>query len=178
MKYLQVSDVWLRQVLLEWLAQQAQPDFAISDGKADVVLWQNGADVVLSAEAHEVDRYAMPLRLAELVADIRWLMARRDEQVNSEILLSGDYVLTPHQFSVRCDDVAVALTGREIALLQYLKTAGESSREKLLSEVWRYHPDSDTHTVETHLWRLRQKLQQAGLTAPLIVTTDKGYRLA
>jgi len=178
MKYLQVADVWFRHILTEWVAEQNAPDFAVTDGVVAVVLTMDNAEAVLSADNHEIDRYALPLRLAELVADIRWLMARRNEMAASEISLCGDFVLTPHRFSLQHGDISVALTGREIALLQFLFDEGECSRETLLAKVWRYHPDSDTHTLETHLWRLRQKLQLAGISAPLIVTMDKGYRLA
>jgi len=178
MKYLQVADVWFRHILAEWLAEQNAADFTVTDEAAAVALAMENAEAILSADGHEIDRYALPLRLAELVADVRWLMARRHEMAAREIALPGDFVLTPHRFSLQYDDISVVLTGREIALLQFLFDEGECNRETLLAKVWRYHPDSDTHTLETHLWRLRQKLQQAGISAPLIITTDKGYRLA
>ena len=178
MKSLQVSDPPLRHVLTEWLAAQTVPSFAVTDASSDVVLSLENNEFILTADGHDVDRFSAPVRLAELVVDISWLMVRRSEESKREIKLCGQYILEPHAFAVRHGDAVVALTGREVTLLQFMAQVGECSKETLLAEVWHYHPDSDTHTIETHLWRLRQKLAAARMTASLIVTTDKGYRIA
>lgn len=178
MKTLQVSDMFMRHALTEWQAAQKNAAFVLGDQDSDAMLVFENNSFVLRVQGHDVDRWDAPVRMHALLADVLWLMARRAEESVREIKLSADYVLLPHAFSLRLGDLVAGLTGREVALLQFLAQAGECSKERLLSDVWHYHPDSDTHTVETHLWRLRQKLLNAGMTAPLVVTTAKGYRLA
>jgi DNA-binding response OmpR family regulator len=177
MEYLQVSDPWLRRALAEYLDGQAAPAFGVQavDGAADMRL--AGGEFIVAADGQEIERYALPLRLPALVYDLVWFFTQRRERANSEIDLGNGYVLYPHEFRLQCGGLTVALTGREVAMLKFMAESGECSKEMLLSDVWRYHPESDTHTVETHLWRLRQKLTAAGMAAPLIITTDKGYKL-
>ena len=72
----------------------------------------------------------------------------------------------------------VELTSREAELLDAVLEAGEAGieRERLLQEIWRYAPDMETHTLETHVYRLRQKLEK--LQAPLTLRAEQGrYRL-
>ena len=73
---------------------------------------------------------------------------------------------------------SIRLTEKETAILAYLLDAGPRvvPRQELLGEVWGYAEAATTHTVETHLYRLRRKLENAA--APLIITEDGGYRLA
>jgi DNA-binding response OmpR family regulator len=72
----------------------------------------------------------------------------------------------------------VTLTEKEAALLAFLARCRElATREALLENVWRYHPDTETHTLETHLYRLRQKLREAFGEQLRIHSDDSGYRL-
>lgn len=69
------------------------------------------------------------------------------------------------------------LTEKESALLVYLyqKSPHLVSKEELLTEVWSYHPQTETHTVETHIYALRQKIGPAANA--LIQSSNEGYRL-
>lgn len=73
---------------------------------------------------------------------------------------------------------SVTITEKEAALLTYLSNQPETvSREVLLERVWHYHRDTETHTLETHLYRLRQKLQEIFADKLQIIHDDSGYRL-
>lgn len=74
---------------------------------------------------------------------------------------------------------SVPLTEKEVAVLVYLWNASEPvTREDLLRDVWEYAPDADTHTIETHIYRLRQKIEPDP-TNPVYVLTEKtGYQIA
>jgi len=179
MNYLQVTDPWLARAAGEFLQQRQNMDLQVTDAAAQVKVTVGDNNLALLwAGGHEIDNYELPLRLQQLMADVIWQIARQREDAQKEIQLNNNFILQPREFRVSTAGIAVALTGREVALLQHMLHAGECSKEDLLSQVWRYHPESATHTVETHLWRLRQKLQQAGIETPLIVTTDRGYRIA
>jgi len=73
----------------------------------------------------------------------------------------------------------VRLTEKETAILRYLYRSGEKpvSREVLLQEVWGYNSGVTTHTLETHIYRLRQKIEQDPANAALLVTEAGGYKL-
>lgn len=73
----------------------------------------------------------------------------------------------------------IKLTEKEVAIIRYLYKAQNKivSKNELLQEVWGYRPDVTTHTIETHIYRLRQKVEHDDLSAQLIVTEDGGYKL-
>ena len=74
----------------------------------------------------------------------------------------------------------VRLTEKETAILKYLYRAGQRviDRETLLHEVWGYNPGVTTHTLETHVYRLRQKIEADPSSAKILVTETGGYKLA
>jgi DNA-binding response OmpR family regulator len=74
----------------------------------------------------------------------------------------------------------IRLTEKETNILKYLYRAGEKavSREELLAEVWGYNAGVTTHTLETHVYRLRQKIEPDPANARLLLTEQGGYRLA
>ncbi|MCZ6522531.1 MAG: helix-turn-helix domain-containing protein, partial [Alphaproteobacteria bacterium] len=73
----------------------------------------------------------------------------------------------------------VRLTEKETAILKYLYRAGDKvvGREVLLNEVWGYNAGVTTHTLETHIYRLRQKIERDPSNARLLITEPGGYRL-
>ena len=80
--------------------------------------------------------------------------------------------------NLRTDEV-IKLTEKEVAVIKYLYKAKDKivSKNDLLQDVWDYNAEVTTHTIETHIYRLRQKVEHDGLGAPLIVTEDGGYKL-
>lgn len=77
-----------------------------------------------------------------------------------------------------CGDTHTALTEKEVALIVHLAVNGSATREELLRNVWRYANDVDTHTIETHIYRLRQKIESDPAEPRYLVTTKDGYQLA
>ncbi len=73
----------------------------------------------------------------------------------------------------------VKLTEREVAILKYLYKSGSKivGKAELLAEVWGYNPEATTHTVETHIYRLRQKIEQESGPVQVITTRENGYKL-
>ena len=92
----------------------------------------------------------------------------------------GDYVLDAAQGVLKTtDDETIRLTEKEVALLEILYAAGghSVSRETLLDQVWEYADSVETHTLETHIYRLRQKIELDPTNPALLVTDDEGYCL-
>ena len=73
----------------------------------------------------------------------------------------------------------IKLTEKEVAIIKYLYKSQDHivTKNDLLQDVWGYAPDVTTHTIETHVYRLRQKVEHEDADAQLIVTLDGGYRL-
>lgn len=77
------------------------------------------------------------------------------------------------------NNVITKLTEKEVAIIKYLHKNKDRliSKNELLQEVWGYSPDVSTHTIETHIYRLRQKVEQDNPDAQLILTVEGGYQL-
>lgn len=121
-----------------------------------------------------------PLRLEKLLdavlAGIN-LLARS----GNALLVFGGYALDCAKKEIVCQSSGriTKLTEREVTILGYLYKAHEKtvSKQELLSEVWGYNPEATTHTVETHIYRLRQKIEDNGGDRPVILTEEAGYTL-
>ncbi|NBX66474.1 MAG: winged helix family transcriptional regulator [Proteobacteria bacterium] len=93
----------------------------------------------------------------------------------------GGWVLDYGRLTLRDPDgQAISLTDTEARLLAMLFDAGgvELDKEALLQRVWGYRPGLDTHTLETHIYRLRQKIEPNPTSPRFLMTTEAGYRLA
>jgi len=93
----------------------------------------------------------------------------------------GDYYFDSAQKTVtdKNSGNTVKLTERETMILNYLYKSYPKpvSKNRLLSEVWQYSPEATTHTVETHIYRLRQKVEVSEASSPIIITGESGYML-
>lgn len=126
------------------------------------------------------ERLSRPFRFAELQARIQRLLACEDSGFD-EIFAIGPFRFSPRSKSlIRDGSNALRLTDTETAILVRLAQArGASiSRTALLREVWGYSPTVATRTLETHIHRLRRKMERNPAKPSLLVTERSGYRLA
>ncbi len=151
--------------------------------KAPVIMLtgqDSDADTILGLEAGANDYITKPFRLGVLVARLR-AQLRQHEQSEDAVFAIGRYTFRPSA-KLLVDSASgekVRLTEKETAILKYLYRAGARTvnRETLLSEVWGYNSGVTTHTLETHVYRLRQKMERDPSTASILVTEPGGYRL-
>jgi len=137
------------------------------------------SDTVLGLEAGANDYVAKPFKFAVLLARIRAHL-RQHEQTEDATFAIGHYQFRPSSKLLLDERGAkVRLTEKETAILKFLYRAGERpvSRDVLLHEVWGYNSGVTTHTLETHIYRLRQKIEKDPSTAELLVTEAGGYKL-
>ncbi|HET6377413.1 MAG TPA: response regulator transcription factor [Methylocella sp.] len=136
-------------------------------------------DTVEGFDAGANDYVAKPFRFAELLARMRAHLRQRE--TNEEALFRiGPYTFKPsakHLIGEKGDKLR--LTEKETAILRFLYRAGQAviPREVLLREVWGYNANVTTHTLETHIYRLRQKIERDPAKAQLLVTAAGGYKL-
>ena len=136
-------------------------------------------DTIRGFEAGVNDYVAKPFRFAVLLARLR-AQLRHHENTDDAMLAIGPFVFHPAtKLLVNDRGSKVRLTEKETAILRYLYRADAKpvDRDELLQEVWGYNAGVTTHTLETHIYRLRQKIEKDPTNASLLVTQDGGYKL-
>ena len=137
------------------------------------------ADTILGLDAGANDYVTKPFKFPVLLARIR-AQLRTHEQSEDAVFQLGPYTFRPSvKMLLTEDDKKVRLTEKETNILKFLYRAqdGVVPRDVLLHEVWGYNAGVTTHTLETHIYRLRQKIEPDPSNARLLVTESGGYRL-
>lgn len=157
--------------------------------RCPVLLLSSGEDMdgTMLADCGANEMLAKPFRIGALLGKLRTQIALF-ERAEAEDIRIGPYCFQPLAKQLVADSPAgeagngkrrVRLTEKEVAILRHLQAAdGEVvGRDVLLGEVWGYNDGVTTHTLETHIYRLRQKIEEDPSDARLLVTEAGGYRL-
>lgn len=137
------------------------------------------ADVVNGLDAGANDYVVKPFKFAVLLARIR-AQLRAHQASEDAIFRIGPFTFRPGAKILVTDKGSkLKLTEKETAILRFLYRAGQTtvSRDTLLQEVWGYNAAVTTHTLETHVYRLRQKIETNPSAARILVTEPGGYKL-
>jgi DNA-binding response OmpR family regulator len=137
------------------------------------------ADEVLGLESGANDYVTKPFRFSVLLARMRAAL-RQHDQSEDVVFSIGPYSFQPAaRLLENGDGNKIRLTDKETSILKFLYRQGSKtiSRDVLLAEVWGYNNRVTTHTLETHIYRLRQKIERDPSNARLLVTEEGGYRL-
>jgi DNA-binding response OmpR family regulator len=137
------------------------------------------ADQILGLDSGANDYITKPFKFAVLLARIR-AQLRQHEQSEDAVFSIGHYTFKPaSKILMEENGGKIRLTEKETSILKFLYRAGEKvvTRDVLLHEVWGYNANVTTHTLETHIYRLRQKIEKDPSHAELLVTETGGYKL-
>ena len=137
------------------------------------------SDTILGLELGANDYVTKPFRFAVLLARIR-AQLRQHEQSEDATFVVGPYTFKPGQkMLIDAKGGKIRLTEKEVAIIKYLYRAGGKviTRDVLLEEVWGYNSGVTTHTLETHVYRLRQKIEHDPSNSTILVTESGGYKL-
>jgi DNA-binding response OmpR family regulator len=136
------------------------------------------ADMIEGLESGANDYIAKPFRFAVLMARIHAHL-RSHEQSEEAVYRIGPYTFRPSaKILLDPEGKKIRLTEKETNILKFLYRSGDTvARETLLHEVWGYNPAVTTHTLETHIYRLRQKIEENPGHAQILITESGGYRL-
>ena len=137
------------------------------------------ADTILGLEAGANDYVTKPFRFAVLLARVR-AQLRQHEQSEDATFTIGPYTFKPSQkVLIDARGGKTRLTEKEASIIKYLYRAERQvvTRDVLLEEVWGYNSGVTTHTLETHVYRLRQKIERDPSNAEILVTESGGYKL-
>lgn len=134
---------------------------------------------VRGLDAGANDYVLKPFKYSVLLARIRAHL-RSHEASEDAVFRIGPYEFRP-AMRLLVDSIGkkTRLTDKETSILRYLYRSGEKpvGREELLREVWGYNSNVTTHTLETHVYRLRQKIEPDAQSPKLLITETGGYRL-
>ena len=134
---------------------------------------------VRGLDAGANDYVLKPFKFSVLLARIRAHL-RSHEASEDAVYRIGPYEFRPGmRLLVDPQEKKIRLTDKEASILRYLYRSGEKpvGRDELLREVWGYNANVTTHTLETHIYRLRQKIEPDAQSPKLLITETGGYRL-
>ncbi len=138
------------------------------------------ADQILGLESGANDYVTKPFKFSVLMARIRAHL-RSHEQSEDAVFKIGPYTFQPAaKLLLDENEKKIRLTEKETNILKFLYRAGDKvvTRDVLLHEVWGYNAGVTTHTLETHIYRLRQKIEPDPSNSRLLITESGGYKLA
>ncbi len=138
------------------------------------------SDTILGLDAGANDYVTKPFKFPVLLARIRSQL-RQHEQSEDAVFTVGPYTFKPAaKMLITEDERKIRLTEKETNILKFLYRASDGvvARDVLLHEVWGYNAGVTTHTLETHIYRLRQKIEPDPSNARILLTESGGYRLA
>ena len=133
----------------------------------------NSSNKILLGEFYE--QIYVPFDIKDLEKKIVSILAKFQFNKRSEINL-GDYVINKNERSIKKNSIELKLTEKEISFLfLFTQNFDYVTRNFVLKNVWKYSSESDTHTIETHIHRLRKKILEKFGDKNFIKTGNKGY---
>ena len=128
---------------------------------------------MLSSELSE--QLKMPFTILEFEKKVISLLAKNEFRKNSLIQLD-DYIIDKNERKIKKNDLELQLSEKEINfLILFSKNKEPISRNLVLKNVWNYSSKTETHTVETHIHRLRKKILEKFGDDNFIKNNNKGY---
>ena len=167
-------DPFIRQALGRTI-HAVWPDVTLSEQEADLYLIAKPDPALPVHTVILLDK--KPLRLRDLIQKLQ--AARQNLSWPKQIDLKECTLDTLSRRFTKANGESCDLTEKEIAVIVYLfKRKTPATREDLLRDVWGYAADADTHTIETHIYRLRQKIEAQPEQPKVLLTVKDGYQLA
>ena len=154
-------------------------DFLIESAEIDLLNSNNLIKILASNKNDKIEDYdeklKLPTTLSEINSIVEHVVAKKIFNKNSSMKIK-DYLLDKNEKKLIKNNSFIILTEKEIQLLElFLINSKPTSKNKILSLVWNYSDDADTHTVETHIYRLRKKVKDEFSDEQFILNDKDGY---
>ena len=122
-------------------------------------------------------RLELPATLKEINSIVENTAAKKEFNLNSSIIVKN-YLLNKNEKKLSKSENYIILTEKEVQLIElFLNNKKPITKDNILSSVWNYASDADTHTVETHIYRLRKKIIDKFKDDKFINNNKDGYYL-
>ena len=119
----------------------------------------------------------LPLIISDFNSRLVSLIISDKFNQNSSIKIK-EYIIDKNEKKLTIDDSSITVTEREIQLIELLFNEKKPiSKKIILKKVWKYSEDADTHTVQTHIYRLRKKILEEFNDENFIINTKLGYTI-
>ena len=123
------------------------------------------------------NKMSFPIKLSDLKSDIVTLITTKQFNQNSSVKIK-DYLIDKNEKKLKKSELSITVTEREIELIELLFNEKKPlSKKNLLEKIWKYSEDADTHTVETHIYRLRKKILGKFNDDKFIINFKTGYSI-
>ena len=118
-----------------------------------------------------------PIKIKELIEKININLSKSNYKTKSNIILNNYFLDINSRYLFR-DNKKLKLTQKEVELIEYLNNSNfEKSPQNLQKDIWKHSSEVETHTVETHIYRLRKKINEKYADNNFIINNKKGYKL-
>ena len=118
-----------------------------------------------------------PIKIKALIEKINIIMSKSNFKIQSSLILKNYYVDINSRFLIK-DDKKIKLTQKEVEIIIYLKNSDiEKTPQILQKDIWKHSPEVETHTVETHIYRLRKKIEKKFKDNEFISSLKGGYKI-
>jgi DNA-binding response OmpR family regulator len=155
-------------------------DYLKSMGKGDLCAFAELGDESTSITIGPAE-FSGPVRLGAILDHLQALKRKTIDLPGQILEFSGGTLDVPHGIFVNDESgQSIKLTEKEVAILAFLhaKNGASVQKQELLSSVWEYAESAETHTLETHIYRLRQKIESDPANPVTLITCENGYRSA
>ena len=127
---------------------------------------------------HQVTFNSLPKKIVKLIEIINVEFMKKHFNNQSKLKINN-YLININSREMMLNDLKLKLTEKEINTIIYLSKINKAvSIEELEKNVWQYQPDIETHTVETHIYRLRKKISQKFKDDKFIISKKNGYQVS
>ena len=145
----------------------------ISDDKLNKIIMCNTNNNNFS---NDVDKLILPASIEQINKAILDSLAKKKFKSNSSLQIHN-YILDKNERKLTKEKLSLDLTEKEIDLIELLYNKSFIKKKEILSIIWKYSDDADTHTVETHIYRLRKKIKKVFDDDLFIKNNKKGYNI-
>ena len=123
-----------------------------------------------------IEKLALPTSVEQINKIVVSNVVKKEFKTNSSLKINN-YKLDKNSRRLTQNNLSLELTEKEIELIELLKKRSFTKKKEILATIWKYSDDADTHTVETHIYRLRKKIKEIFNDETFIKSEKKGYTI-
>ena len=145
----------------------------IKNNNISKILFHNSKNIT---ETENIEKLALPASIEQINSIVVKNIVKKKFKINSSLKIN-DYQLDKNLRKLIKNEIYLELTEKEIELIELLNERTHTKKKEILTTIWKYSNDVDTHTVETHIYRLRKKIKETFNDENFIRSEKKGYSI-